>query len=62
MCLTDAGNTLARSRHGYGQLCRLITRARRAAVKGSFALERAWLEGARWLFGDLAAPSKNRRD
>jgi error-prone DNA polymerase len=37
---------LARSRHGYGQLCRLITRARRAAAKGTFALERAWLAGA----------------
>ena len=37
---------LARTRHGYGQLCRLITRARRAAIKGSYTLERAWLDGA----------------
>lgn len=37
---------LARSRRGYAQLCRLITQARRAAGKGSFSLERTWLEGA----------------
>jgi error-prone DNA polymerase len=37
---------LARTRHGYGQLCRLITRARRAAIKGTYKLERAWLDGA----------------
>ncbi|GFE82462.1 error-prone DNA polymerase [Steroidobacter agaridevorans] len=36
---------LARSRHGYGQLCRSITRARRAADKGTFSLERTWLDG-----------------
>jgi DNA-directed DNA polymerase III PolC len=35
---------LAIDRRGYGQLCRLITRARRAAVKGSYALRRADLE------------------
>ena len=51
---------LATDRHGYGQLCRLITRARRAAPKGSYRLARAdfgeqaashllalWLPGAR---------------
>ena len=31
---------LATSREGYGQLCRLITRARRAATKGSYRLTR----------------------
>ena len=31
---------LATSRRGYGQLCRLITRARRAAEKGSYRLVR----------------------
>ncbi|HKD54328.1 MAG TPA: PHP domain-containing protein, partial [Steroidobacteraceae bacterium] len=31
-------------RRGYGQLCRLITRGRRAAVKGQYALTRADLE------------------
>src|SRR5688572_12332556 len=31
---------LATSRDGYGQLCRLITRARRAAAKGSYRLTR----------------------
>src|SRR4026209_1142953 len=31
---------LATSRGGYGQLCRLITRARRAATKGSYRLTR----------------------
>ncbi len=31
---------LATSREGYGQLCRLITRARRAAIKGSYRLTR----------------------
>ena len=35
---------LAQHRGGYGQLCRLITRARRAAPKGSYRLERADLE------------------
>ncbi len=31
---------LATDRQGYGQLCRLITRARRAAPKGEYRLER----------------------
>jgi error-prone DNA polymerase len=31
---------LAIDRHGYGQLCRLITRGRRAAVKGRYTLTR----------------------
>jgi error-prone DNA polymerase len=31
---------LAIDRHGYGQLCRLITRGRRAAVKGRYTLSR----------------------
>ena len=35
---------LAIDRHGYGQLCRLITRGRRAAVKGQYTLTRADLE------------------
>ena len=30
---------LAMNRAGYGQLCRLITRARRAAVKGSYLIK-----------------------
>src|ERR1700758_2218825 len=51
---------LAIDRHGYGQLSRLITRGRRAAVKGRYTLTRAdvqalgpeqcfilWLPGAR---------------
>ena len=37
---------LAASRRGYGRLCRLITRARRAAEKGEYALTRADLEAA----------------
>ncbi len=37
---------LAPSRPGYAALCRLITQARRAAVKGSYALTRAMLEDA----------------
>lgn len=37
---------LAQTRHGYGALCRLITRARRAAQKGSYALQRVDLEAA----------------
>ncbi len=32
---------LAATRHGYGRLCRLITRGRRAARKGSYRLTRA---------------------
>ena len=35
---------LAIDRSGYGRLCRLITRARRAAVKGQYTLTRADLE------------------
>jgi DNA polymerase III alpha subunit/intein/homing endonuclease len=37
---------LAIDRHGYGRLCRLITRGRRAAAKGQYALTRADLEAA----------------
>ncbi|HYB65400.1 MAG TPA: PHP domain-containing protein, partial [Steroidobacteraceae bacterium] len=37
---------LAIDRGGYGRLCRLITRARRAAVKGQYTLSRADLEAA----------------
>ncbi len=37
---------LATSRAGYGALCRLISKARRASPKGSYALARADLEGA----------------
>ncbi len=35
---------LAIDRYGYGRLCRLITRGRRSAVKGEYALTRADLE------------------
>jgi error-prone DNA polymerase len=35
---------LAIDRHGYGQLCRLITRGRRAAVKGQYTLTREDLQ------------------
>jgi error-prone DNA polymerase len=35
---------LAIDRHGYGQLCRLITRGRRAAIKGQYTLTRADLQ------------------
>jgi error-prone DNA polymerase len=37
---------LASDRHGYGRLCRLITRGRRAADKGRYALTRTDLEAA----------------
>jgi error-prone DNA polymerase len=37
---------LAIDRAGYGRLCRLITRARRAAAKGEYTLTRADLEAA----------------
>jgi len=37
---------LARDRNGYGELCSLITRARRRAAKGGYRLERADLDGA----------------
>ena len=45
---TDGLNlvALASSRAGYGVLCRLISKARRASPKGSYALVRADLEGA----------------
>ncbi len=36
---------LATNRSGYGQLCRLITRARRAAAKGSYRLTRRDFDG-----------------
>ncbi|HEY6926865.1 MAG TPA: error-prone DNA polymerase [Steroidobacteraceae bacterium] len=35
---------LAIDRYGYGRLCRLITRGRRSAIKGEYALRRADLE------------------
>jgi len=35
---------LAIDRYGYGRLCRLITRGRRSAIKGEYALTRADLE------------------
>src|SRR5690349_457538 len=53
---------LARCRSGYGQLCRLITRARRAAIKGRYTLERAWLEGALEECGLIWRPSGQRDD
>jgi DNA-directed DNA polymerase III PolC len=37
---------LAADRTGYGALCRLISRARRRAAKGSYRLEREYLESA----------------
>ncbi len=37
---------LATDRRGYGELCRLITRARRAAPKGSYSLDPQRLRGA----------------
>src|SRR5215471_15630383 len=57
---------LAIDRHGYGQLCRLITRGRRAAIKGRYTLTREdlqalgpeqcfilWLPAARPQAGEL---------
>ena len=44
---------IARNRAGYGRLSRLITRGRRAAVKGSYALTRADVEE---FVGDAALP------
>jgi error-prone DNA polymerase len=35
---------LARDRRGYGRLCRLVTRGRRAAIKGDYLLRRADVE------------------
>ncbi|MFU8896290.1 MAG: error-prone DNA polymerase [Gammaproteobacteria bacterium] len=52
---------LASDRAGYGQLCRLITRGRRAAAKGSYRLSRADLSDglpgclAIWLPGEFPA-------
>ena len=49
---------LATNRAGYGQLCRLVTRARRAAPKGEYRLTRSDLDSgvadclALWLPGD----------
>jgi error-prone DNA polymerase len=57
---------LAVDRGGYGQLCRLITRARRAASKGSYRLARAELEEgmpgclALWLPGDTPVEADGR--
>ena len=45
---------LACNRRGYGQLCRLITRGRRAAVKGSYRLVRADFGG----IDVVAAPAR----
>jgi len=53
---------LATDRASYGALCRLITRARRADIKGRYALERSHLENALdgclliWLPGADRAP------
>ena len=44
---------IARNRAGYGRLSRLITRGRRAAVKGSYALKR---EDVEEFIGDAALP------
>src|SRR5690349_21710219 len=44
---------IARNRAGYGRLSRLITRGRRAAVKGSYSLTRADVEE---FVGDAAPP------
>ena len=49
---------LACNRRGYGQLCRLITRGRRAAGKGSYRLVRADFGG----IDVVAAPAPVRRD
>ena len=53
---------LAINRAGYAQLCRLITRGRRAAAKGAYTLHRADLEAAAltdcfllWLPGRVAS-------
>ncbi|MGB6450714.1 MAG: PHP domain-containing protein, partial [Steroidobacteraceae bacterium] len=45
-CLADGLRfvALAANREGYGRLCRLITRGRRAAPKGEYALTRADVE------------------
>ena len=56
---------LARDRRGYGALCRLITRGRRASDKGSYHLTRADLAGGAlegcfilWLPGPLPQPEE----
>jgi len=56
---------LAMDRRGYGRLCRLITRGRRAAVKGQYSLTRADVEATAleqcfilWLPG--ASPSESQ--
>jgi error-prone DNA polymerase len=58
---------LAMSRRGYGRLCRLITRGRRAALKGRYSLTRADLEAAAleecfvlWLPGACASAEQLR--
>ncbi|HXW74614.1 MAG TPA: error-prone DNA polymerase [Steroidobacteraceae bacterium] len=58
---------LAIDRHGYGRLCRLITRGRRAAEKGAYALAREDLERAPleqcfilWLPGTPVQPDELR--
>jgi error-prone DNA polymerase len=56
---------LAINRQGYAQLCRLITRGRRAAAKGEYTLSRADLATAAladcfilWLPGRVASPEQ----
>ena len=57
---------LAADRAGYGQLCRLITRGRRAAVKGDYRLSREDLADglpgclALWLPGEAPAAEEGR--
>ncbi len=56
---------LATDRHGYGRLCRLITRARRAAAKGGYHLTRTDLDGLEhcvilWLPGEPPRASEAR--
>ena len=48
---------LAADRRGYGQMCRLITRARRAAPKGSYVLQRADVEALWALCREVAEES-----
>ena len=48
---------LAQNRAGYGQLCRLITRGRRAAPKGEYKLSRCDLEE---IFGAASSPPATR--
>ena len=56
---------LAADRHGYGRLCRLITRARRAAAKGAYHLTRPDLDELEhclilWLPGEPPLASEAR--